>query len=136
MVAASPSLKRSGISFLHPADLAAVLPGDRLIGFFAAPRGWRDSSGTTSTIASCSEIHLLPFLAFLGNWSMGGWSVRRRLATSVLWSVCVEEQFYLIVPLFVAMLAPRFHIPMVVAGRSLTRSPCGGGVPIDPGRGS
>ncbi len=33
---------------------------------------------------------------------------------SVLWSVCVEEQFYLIVPLFIAWIAPRFRRPIVV----------------------
>jgi peptidoglycan/LPS O-acetylase OafA/YrhL len=34
---------------------------------------------------------------------------------SILWSVCVEEQFYLVVPLFIAMVAPRFRRPMVAA---------------------
>ena len=33
----------------------------------------------------------------------------------MLWSVCVEEQFYLIVPLFIALVAPRFRRPLVVA---------------------
>ena len=33
---------------------------------------------------------------------------------SVLWSVCVEEQFYLIVPLLIAFVAPRFRRPLVV----------------------
>ncbi len=33
---------------------------------------------------------------------------------SVLWSVCVEEQFYLIVPLFIAFVAPRLRRPLVV----------------------
>jgi peptidoglycan/LPS O-acetylase OafA/YrhL len=32
-----------------------------------------------------------------------------------LWSVCVEEQFYLIVPLLIAVVVPRFRRPLVVA---------------------
>ena len=60
------------------------------------------------------RIHLVPFLAFLGNWSMA-------LVTplpdwlSILWSVCVEEQFYLIVPLLIAFVAPRYRGPLVGA---------------------
>jgi len=56
--------------------------------------------------------HLIPFLGFLGNWSMA-------LVTplpdwlSVLWSVCVEEQFYLIVPLLIALVAPQIRRPLV-----------------------
>jgi peptidoglycan/LPS O-acetylase OafA/YrhL len=83
-----------------------------LIGFFALPA--LDGQLGTTHHRELLRIHLLPFLGFAGNWSMAlvqpapDW-------LSVLWSVCVEEQFYLIVPLFVAMLAPRFRIPMVVA---------------------
>jgi peptidoglycan/LPS O-acetylase OafA/YrhL len=57
-------------------------------------------------------IHLLPFLGFMGNWSMllagllPDW-------LSVLWSVCVEEQFYLIVPLLIALVAPCYRRPLV-----------------------
>jgi peptidoglycan/LPS O-acetylase OafA/YrhL len=60
------------------------------------------------------RIHLIPFLAFLGNWSMA-------LVTplpdwlSILWSVCVEEQFYLVVPLLIAFVAPRYRRPLVGA---------------------
>jgi peptidoglycan/LPS O-acetylase OafA/YrhL len=83
-----------------------------LIGFFAIP-GLDGQLGTTSH-RELLRTHLLPFLGFLGNWSMAlvrpapDW-------LSVLWSVCVEEQFYLVVPLFVAMVAPRFRVPMVLA---------------------
>jgi peptidoglycan/LPS O-acetylase OafA/YrhL len=31
----------------------------------------------------------------------------------VLWSVCVEEQFYLVVPLVIALVLPRFRCPLV-----------------------
>jgi peptidoglycan/LPS O-acetylase OafA/YrhL len=60
------------------------------------------------------RTHLIPFLAFLGNWSMA-------LVTplpdwlSILWSVCVEEQFYLVVPLLIAFVAPRYRGPLVGA---------------------
>ena len=60
------------------------------------------------------RIHLIPFLTFLGNWSMA-------LVTplpdwlSILWSVCVEEQFYLVVPLLIAFVAPRYRRPLVGA---------------------
>jgi peptidoglycan/LPS O-acetylase OafA/YrhL len=82
-----------------------------LIGFFLLPglEGQLWTSGYRETL----RIHLLPFLAFLGNWSM---ALIRPAADwlSVLWSVCVEEQFYLIVPLFIALIAPRFRRPIVV----------------------
>jgi peptidoglycan/LPS O-acetylase OafA/YrhL len=58
------------------------------------------------------RIHFIPFLAFMGNWSM-------LLLTpmpdwlSVLWSVCVEEQFYLIVPLMIALVTPRYRRSLV-----------------------
>ena len=72
------------------------------------------------------RIHLIPFLAFLGNWSMA-------LVTplpdwlSILWSVCVEEQFYLIVPLLIALVARRYRLPLVaalIAGSIAVRSYC------------
>jgi peptidoglycan/LPS O-acetylase OafA/YrhL len=60
------------------------------------------------------RTHFVPFLCFLGNWSIAlaqpipyGW-------VGVLWSVCVEEQFYLIVPLLIALSAPRIRVPLVV----------------------
>ncbi len=82
-----------------------------VIGFFLLPglEGQLWTTGYRETL----RIHLLPFLAFLGNWSM---ALIRPAADwlSVLWSVCVEEQFYLIVPLFIALIAPRFRRPIVV----------------------
>src|SRR5262249_9461109 len=81
-----------------------------LIGFFLLP-GLEGQLGTTG-YRETLRIHLLPFLAFLGNWSM---ALIRPAADwlSVLWSVCVEEQFYLIVPLFIALIAPRLRRPIV-----------------------
>ena len=83
-----------------------------LIGFFVIP-GLDGQFGTTGHRAMLRD-HLLPFLGFLGNWSMAlvrpapDW-------LSVLWSVCVEEQFYLVVPLLIALVAPRFRRPLVLA---------------------
>jgi peptidoglycan/LPS O-acetylase OafA/YrhL len=83
-----------------------------VIGFFIIP-GLEGQLGTTG-YRELLRVHLLPFLGFLGNWSMAlvrpapDW-------LSVLWSVCVEEQFYLIVPLFIAIVAPKFRRPLVVA---------------------
>jgi peptidoglycan/LPS O-acetylase OafA/YrhL len=59
------------------------------------------------------RIHLVPFVGFMGNWSL------MLLAPlpdwlSILWSVCVEEQFYLVVPLLIALVAPRYRRPLVV----------------------
>jgi peptidoglycan/LPS O-acetylase OafA/YrhL len=83
-----------------------------LIGFFLIPG--LDGQFGTSEHRQLLRHHLLPFLGFAGNWSMAligpapDW-------LSVLWSVCVEEQFYLVVPLFIALIAPQFRRPMVLA---------------------
>lgn len=47
------------------------------------------------------------FLGFLGNWSMGFMGPLPVDSAGVLWSICVEEQFYLFVPLLIAWLGPR-----------------------------
>jgi peptidoglycan/LPS O-acetylase OafA/YrhL len=60
------------------------------------------------------RVHFVPFLLFLGNWTM---AFVRPIAydyLSILWSVCVEEQFYLFVPVMIAFVAPRFRIAAVV----------------------
>ena len=82
-----------------------------LIGFFLLP-GLMGQFGTSS-YRQTLRTYLPSFLAFLGNWSMA-WRVPAPDWLSVLWSVCVEEQFYLIVPLFIAFIAPRFRRPIVV----------------------
>jgi peptidoglycan/LPS O-acetylase OafA/YrhL len=60
------------------------------------------------------RIHLIPFLGFLGNWSMALVSPLPDWL-SILWSVCVEEQFYVIVPLLIALFAPKYRRPLVAA---------------------
>ncbi len=82
------------------------------IGFFVLPG--LDGQLGTPYHRELLRVHLWPFLVFAGNWSMAlvrpapDW-------LSVLWSVCVEEQFYLVVPLFVAVVSPRFRVPLVAA---------------------
>lgn len=52
--------------------------------------------------------HLPAFLAFGGNWSMIARGPVGDDAVSILWSVCVEEQFYVVCPfLFVLVKRPR-----------------------------
>jgi peptidoglycan/LPS O-acetylase OafA/YrhL len=83
-----------------------------VIGFGLIPalNGHVNTPGYRSMLRS----HLIPFLGFLGNWSMAlvgplpDW-------LSILWSVCVEEQFYVIVPLLIALVAPRYRQPLVAA---------------------
>lgn len=53
------------------------------------------------------------FLLFLGNWSMGLFGPVFSDALSVLWSVCVEEQFYLLAPLLVAWVPRGGRLPVV-----------------------
>ena len=61
------------------------------------------------------KLHFVPFALFAGNWSMGLIGPVPWDALSVLWSVCVEEQFYLFVPLLIARVRPRGRVPAIVA---------------------
>jgi peptidoglycan/LPS O-acetylase OafA/YrhL len=83
------------------------------LGFFVLPLLERNFEfpGYWRTI----RTHFLPFVGFLGNWSMIFIAPVPHDWLSVLWSVCVEEQFYLIVPLFFAWAAPRIRCPLVVS---------------------
>jgi peptidoglycan/LPS O-acetylase OafA/YrhL len=82
-----------------------------VIGFFLLP-GLSGQWGTPG-YGQTLRIHLLPFLAFLGNWSMALVSPIPFDWLSVLWSVCVEEQFYLLVPLLIAFVHPRLRRPLI-----------------------
>jgi peptidoglycan/LPS O-acetylase OafA/YrhL len=82
-----------------------------VIGFFLLP-GLAGAMGTDG-YRQMLRIHLVPFSGFLGNWSMALVAPIPYDWLSILWSVCVEEQFYLIVPLLVAWIAPRGRIPLV-----------------------
>ncbi len=82
-----------------------------LIGFFLLPA--IDGDMGTPGYAATLRIHLLAFLGFLGNWSMAMVSPIAYDWLSVLWSVCVEEQFYIIVPLLIALVPARRRRPLV-----------------------
>lgn len=77
---------------------------------------WLDGSFTYPAGRQSVARHVPAFLAFLGNWSMIFRGPVSSDAQSVLWSVCVEEQFYLAVPLVVALVRPGWRAPLVLAG--------------------
>jgi peptidoglycan/LPS O-acetylase OafA/YrhL len=87
------------------------------IGFFLMPAlvGHLGTPGYDQLL----RIHLAPFLGFLGNWSMALVIPVPYDWISVLWSVCVEEQFYLIVPLLVAFVVANYRhsvVALMIAG--------------------
>jgi peptidoglycan/LPS O-acetylase OafA/YrhL len=59
--------------------------------------------------------HLPWFLAFLGNWSMIRFGPVGDDAISILWSVCVEEQFYILCPLLLILVRRGWRLPVVGA---------------------
>jgi peptidoglycan/LPS O-acetylase OafA/YrhL len=76
-----------------------------MLGAGTAPGTWRSLYGD----------HLPAFLCFLGNWSMILRGPPPSDSITVLWSVCVEEQFYVFVPLLIALVGPRWRVPVVAA---------------------
>jgi peptidoglycan/LPS O-acetylase OafA/YrhL len=73
------------------------------------------------------SIHLPACLAFLGNWSIILYGPPPPLTQVILWSVCVEEQFYLIVPLLLARAGRRalkINVAVLMAGAVLVRWYC------------
>jgi peptidoglycan/LPS O-acetylase OafA/YrhL len=95
------------------------------IGFFVLLPA--ESSFRSPHFSSTVKTHFLPFLLFLGNWSMALNLPIESDALSVLWSVCVEEQFYLIVPLLIALVVPRYRLMLVgilMAGSIAVRWAC------------
>jgi peptidoglycan/LPS O-acetylase OafA/YrhL len=96
-----------------------------LIGFFLLPA--LDGHIGTPGYSQMLRIHLLPFLCFMGNWSMALVAPIAYDWLSVLWSVCVEEQFYIIVPLLIALCPSRRRAPLVavlIAGSIAVRAFC------------
>jgi peptidoglycan/LPS O-acetylase OafA/YrhL len=64
---------------------------------------------------SMLRVHLPWFLGFLGNWSMIRHGPVGNDAISVLWSVCVEEQFYILCPLLIILVNRHWRLPVVGA---------------------
>jgi peptidoglycan/LPS O-acetylase OafA/YrhL len=83
-----------------------------VIGFVLLP--WGEGRLGTADFHNTISRHLVPFLLFLGNWSLAYRGMAMNLQIGVLWSVCVEEQFYLVVPLLIAWVPARFRVPAVV----------------------
>jgi peptidoglycan/LPS O-acetylase OafA/YrhL len=83
-----------------------------LIGFFVIPwiDGYLGSPGYRQQLAK----QLPAFLLFLGNWSLALRGPPPNFEIGILWSVCVEEQFYLAIPLLLAWVRPRFRVGVVL----------------------
>lgn len=62
------------------------------------------------SVGGLSGDAFIAFAVFAGNWGVALWDVSPGLA-GPLWSVSIEEQFYLSWPLFLAMVPPRFLRP-------------------------
>lgn len=71
--------------------------------------------GTTGHAAMVRK-HLPWFLVFLGNWSMIVQGPMGDDTITILWSVCAEEQFYVLAPLLIAAVGRRWRLPVVAAG--------------------
>ncbi len=83
-----------------------------LLTFFLLPI--LDGATWSGVIRPLWTHHLPAFLAFLGNWSMALIGPVPYDAISILWSVCVEEQFYLFCPLLLAWVRPSARIGVVL----------------------
>jgi peptidoglycan/LPS O-acetylase OafA/YrhL len=84
-----------------------------LVGFLLLPLLERNFQASQYVLMI--RTHFLPFLGFVGNWSMALVAPIAHDWLSILWSVCVEEQFYVIVPLLFVWAAPRYRLTLVVS---------------------
>ncbi len=83
------------------------------LGFLVLPLLEREFQA--SDYVQTIRTHFVPFLGFVGNWSMVLVAPIRHDWLSILWSVCVEEQFYVIVPLLFVWAAPRYRRLLVIS---------------------
>ncbi|WP_235963757.1 acyltransferase family protein [Tautonia rosea] len=75
----------------------------------------RGALGLDIRMWSPESLAQLPyFMLFLGNWSMGFQGPVPSDSAGVLWSICVEEQFYLFVPLLIAWVGPKSRVALVI----------------------
>ena len=105
------------------------------IGFFVLPL-LEPSFQLTGYLQTILRHICIPFMGFLGNWSMVLVAPIGHDWLSVLWSVCVEEQFYLIVPLLIVWCLPGRRCLLVVCSHDRHRSRCGSRAPSIPTRSS
>lgn len=83
-----------------------------LIGF----AGVSYRGNTIITGVGFSSIQMPLFALFMGNWSMVRHGPIGSDVLSVLWSVCVEEQFYLVIPIALAVTGQRGRFLFCVLG--------------------
>lgn len=69
--------------------------------------------------ASMWRHHLIPFLVFLGNWSTGLFNFPPSTALSLLWTVSLEEQFYLLLPLAISAISRARVLTWIALGSFL-----------------
>jgi peptidoglycan/LPS O-acetylase OafA/YrhL len=62
------------------------------------------------------QHHLIPFSLFLGNWSTAMFGYAKSPQLSLLWTVSLEEQFYLLLPLVIAALPRRTLVFVAIGG--------------------
>jgi len=83
-----------------------------ILTFFLLP--WLNGDVGFPTYHKFITTHLAPFLIYLGNWSMGILGPVPYDSVSILWSVCVEEQFYVFLPIVLVLTPRRARVPAVV----------------------
>ena len=96
------SLRIWPLYFLGIALAFHVLP------HLAAPWSFGPEAGTPEHAARASR-HLAPSWTFLMNWSAARYGEWPRTPFSVLWSVTVEEQFYVMLPIVLLLVPRRFR---------------------------
>jgi peptidoglycan/LPS O-acetylase OafA/YrhL len=88
-----------------------------VLGFLVLPLipalGLEANAGPTAA-RDLWSLHFLPFALFAGNWSTVAYGYAPSPVVSQLWSVSVEEQFYLFWPLLICV-TPRALMPRVLA---------------------
>lgn len=92
------------------------------LGFFAYPFIVDTMLGngfpSSKTVASIKD-HFLPFITFLGNFSYAAFLESRGIYRS-LWTISIEEQFYIILPLFLLIIPGlRFKKRLFIAAFAL-----------------
>ena len=87
------------------ADLAALLFVSAVVGDYHTQSGF-----TGSNFAACSFLN---YWFFLGNWD-AVWHGFVISPAGPLWSISIEEQFYLLWPLLLLMVKPKRMLPLAI----------------------